>query len=89
VRQLSAVFEKGVVTVDFVSQEIQVHEESGTRVPNHSVKEPLMLELKEYVTAISEGRQPLVTGKDGLMVTRIAEAALASSRTSSPIFVGG
>ena len=89
VRQLSAVFEKAVVTLDFISQEIQVHEESGTQVPKHTFQEPLMLELKEYAAAIAEGRQPLVTGKDGLMVTRIAEAVLASSRTSSPIFVGG
>jgi UDP-N-acetylglucosamine 3-dehydrogenase len=89
VRQLSAVFEKAVVTVDFISQEIQVHEESGTQVPKHTVQEPLMLELKEYASAIAEGRQPLVTGRDGLMVTRIAEAVLASSRTSSPIFVSG
>ncbi len=87
VRQLSAVFEKAVVTLDFISQEIQVHEEAGTRVPKHAVQEPLMLELKEYVAAIAEGRQPLVTGKDGLMVTKIAEAVLASSKTSSPIFV--
>lgn len=87
VREMSAVFEKAVVTLDFISQEIQVHEEAGTKVPKHTIQEPLMLELKEYVAAISEGRQPLVTGKDGLMVTRIAEAVLASSRTSSPIFV--
>ena len=75
------------MTLDFISQEIQVHEEAGTRVPKHTVQEPLMLELKEYAAAIAEGRQPLVTGKDGLMVTRIAEAVLASSKTSSPIFV--
>ncbi|MDA4118086.1 MAG: Gfo/Idh/MocA family oxidoreductase [Thaumarchaeota archaeon] len=87
VRSLSAVFEKAVVTLDFVSQEIQIHEETGTRVPHHTVQEPLMLELKEYVAAITEGRQPLVNGKDGLMVTKIAEAVLASSRTSSPIFI--
>ena len=77
-----------MVTLDFITQEIQVHEESGTKVPKHTFEEPLMLELKEYVSAIAEGRQPLVTGKDGLMVTRIAEAVLASSRTSSPIFLG-
>ena len=46
-----------------------------------------MLELKEYAAAIAEGRQPHRDGKDGLMVTRIAEAVLASSKTSSPIFV--
>jgi UDP-N-acetylglucosamine 3-dehydrogenase len=87
VRQLSAVFEKAVVTLDFITQEIRVHEESGTKVPNHAFQEPLMLELKEFAAAIAEGRQPIVTGKDGLMVTRIAEAVLASSKTSSPIFV--
>ena len=87
VRQLSAVFEKAVVTLDFITQEIQVHEESGTNVPKHTVQEPLMLELKEYASAISDKRQPLVTGMDGLMVTRIAEAVLASSETSAPIFM--
>jgi UDP-N-acetylglucosamine 3-dehydrogenase len=87
VRQLEAVCEKAVVTLDFITQEIQVHEESGTKVPKHTFQEPLMLELKEYTSAIAEGRQPLVTGKDGLMVTRIAEAVLASSKSSSPIFL--
>jgi UDP-N-acetylglucosamine 3-dehydrogenase len=86
-RDLSAVFEKAVVTLDFISQEIRVHEEAGTRVPKHTVQEPLMLELKEYSAAIAEGRQPIVTGKDGLMVTRVAEAVLASSKTSSPVFL--
>ena len=37
VRQLSAVFEKGVVTVDFISQEIQVHEESADEGPQPQV----------------------------------------------------
>jgi UDP-N-acetylglucosamine 3-dehydrogenase len=86
VREMNAVFEKGVVTVDFISQEIQIHEEDGTRVPTHRAQEPLMLELTAYVDAIAEGKQPIVTGKDGLMVTKIAEAVLASSKTSSPIF---
>jgi UDP-N-acetylglucosamine 3-dehydrogenase len=88
VRELSAVFEKAVVTVDFVSQEMQIHEETGTKVPQHVFQEPLTLELKEYAAAIHEGREPLVKGRDGLMVTKIAEAVLASSKTSSPIFLG-
>jgi len=88
VRQLSAVFEKAVVTVDFISQEMQIHEEAGTKVPQHAFEEPLMLELKEYAAAIKEGREPLVKGRDGLMVTKVAEAVLASSKTSSPVFLG-
>src|SRR5437867_585514 len=87
VRTLEAVFENGVVNVDFVSQQTQVHEEDGTRMPKLVIQEPLMLELKEYLAAIEEKRQPLVRGEDGLMVTRIAEAVLASSHSGTPIFM--
>ncbi len=87
VRQLDAVFEKGVVTVNFITQEMQVHEENETKVPQHVVQEPLTLELKEFVSSIQEKRPALVTGKDGLNVIRIAEAVLASSKTGSPILL--
>jgi predicted dehydrogenase len=66
---------------------MQVHEETETKVPQHAFQEPLTLELKEFLTAIKEKRQALVTGKDGLNVIRIAEAVLASSQTGSPIFL--
>jgi len=88
VRTLEAVFANGVVSVDFVTQQTQIHEEEGTRMPKLNIQEPLMLELREYVTAIEQKRQPLVRGEDGLMVTKIAEAVLASSRSGTPIFLG-
>jgi UDP-N-acetylglucosamine 3-dehydrogenase len=91
VRSLSAVFTKGVVTVDFVTQEMQVHEGEGTNIPARfpAPQEPLLLEMKEYLAAIQENRKPLVTGQDGLHVTKIAEAALASSSSGAPIYFGG
>ena len=87
IRELTAVFTGGVATVDFITQEMQIHEESGTIVPKHAVQEPLTLELKEFVSAIQEKRKPLVTAKDGLNVIRIAEAALASSKSGSAIYL--
>jgi UDP-N-acetylglucosamine 3-dehydrogenase len=87
VRTLTAVFAKGVATVDFVTQEMRIHEENGTKIPKSIYQEPLMLELKEYVSAIEEKRSPLVTGKDGLSATRIVEAILASSKSGSPIYL--
>jgi UDP-N-acetylglucosamine 3-dehydrogenase len=87
VRQLDAVFARGVVTVNFITQEMQVHDENETKVPQHSFQEPLTLELKEFVYAIQEKRPALVTGKDGLNVIRVAEAVLASSKTGTPIFL--
>jgi UDP-N-acetylglucosamine 3-dehydrogenase len=88
VRTLSAVFTGAVIDVDFVSQQTSVHEEHGTTVPTRTVQEPLMLELKEYVSAIQEKRKPLVTGHDGMMATKIAEAVLASSSSGAPIYLG-
>ena len=87
VRTLTAVFLNGVVDVDFVSQQTEIHEEKGTTIPTRSPQEPLMLELREFVTAIREGRQPLVTGEDGLKATRVAEAVLASSASGAPIYL--
>ncbi len=88
VRTLSAVFTGGVVDVDFVSQQTSIHEAGGTRVPIRPVQEPLMLELKEFTSAVAERRAPLVTGEDGLRATRVAEAILASSSSGTPIYLG-
>jgi UDP-N-acetylglucosamine 3-dehydrogenase len=88
VRTLSAVFSGGVVDVDFVTQKTSIHEGAATTIPTTAFQEPLMLELREFVTAIQEKRQPLVTGKDGLNVTRVAEAVLASGSSGTPIFLG-
>ncbi len=88
VRTLSAVFSGGVVDVDFVTQKTSIHEGAATTVPTKAYQEPLMLELREFVTALQEKRQPLVTGRDGLNVTRVAEAALASSTSGTPIYLG-
>ena len=88
VRTLSAVFSGGVVDVDFVTQKTSIHEGAATTVPTTAYQEPLMLEMSEFVRALQEKRQPLVTGRDGLNVTRVAEAALASSSSRTPIFLG-
>jgi len=88
VRTLSAVFSGGVVDVDFVTQKTTIHEGANTTIPTRPFQEPLKLELKEFVNAIQEKRQPLVTPKDGLNVIRVAEAVLASSSSGVPIYLG-
>ena len=87
VRTLTAVFSGGVVDVDFVTQKISMHEGNQTTVPTRPFQEPLMLELKEFVSAVEQGRPPLVRGEDGMKTTRIAEAVLASSSTGTPIYL--
>jgi len=88
VRTLSAVFSGGVVDVDFVTQQTSIHEGAATTVSTRPFQEPLMLELKEFITSIQEHRPALITGKDGLNVIRVAEAVLASSSSGTPIYLG-
>jgi UDP-N-acetylglucosamine 3-dehydrogenase len=87
VRTLTAVFSGGVIDVDFVTQQRSIHQDNVTTVPKMIVQEPLMLEMKEFVKAVDEKRQPLVTGEDGLKTTKIAEAVLASSSSGTPIYL--
>jgi UDP-N-acetylglucosamine 3-dehydrogenase len=87
VRTLTAVFSNGVVDVDFVTQQTMVHMENETSLPKRAYQEPLMLELKEFVSAVKEKRRPLVTGEDGLRATVLAEAVLASSSSGAPIYL--
>jgi predicted dehydrogenase len=88
VRTLSAVFSGGVIDVDFVTQTTSVHEGAMTTVPTRPYQEPLMLEMKEFVTALQEKRRPLVSGEDGLHAIQVAEAVLASSASGAPIYLG-
>ena len=88
VRTLSAVFSGGVVDVDFVTQKTSIHVGAATTVPTVPFQEPLMLELRGFVNDMQENRQPLVTGRDGLNVTRVAEAVLASSSSGTPVYLG-
>ncbi len=88
VRTLSAVFSGGVVDVDFVTQQTSVHEGSVTTTPTRQYQEPLMLEMKAFVSALEQNRSPLVTGEDGYKATLIAEAVLASSSSKTPIYLG-
>jgi UDP-N-acetylglucosamine 3-dehydrogenase len=88
VRTLSAVFSGGVVDVDFVTQKTSIHEGAATTVPTAPIQEPLMLELRGFVSSLQEKKQPLVTGRDGLNVIRVAEAVLASSSSGTPIYLG-
>jgi UDP-N-acetylglucosamine 3-dehydrogenase len=88
VRTLNAVFSGGTVDVDFVTQKTSVHQGSATTMPERPYQEPLMLEMKEFVSALREKRRPLVTGEDGLKAIVVAEAVLASSASGAPIYLG-
>lgn len=87
VRQFITVCTGGIITIDFITQEVSIDDASGTSVQIGKKEEPLMLELKSFVESVRSRKPPLVTGTDALKTARIAEAALASSKTGSPIYL--
>jgi UDP-N-acetylglucosamine 3-dehydrogenase len=89
VRTFSAVCTEGTVNGDFITQEIRIDHGEATIIPRRQqFQEPLVLELQSFVDVIGGRRkQPVVTSIEATNVTKVAEAALLSSETGSPIYL--
>jgi UDP-N-acetylglucosamine 3-dehydrogenase len=88
VRRFSAVCSEGTITGDFITQEIRIDDENQTLIPRRNIREPLSLELENFVKSLSGSiTKYLVTPEDATAVTKIAEAALISSNTGTPVYL--
>src|ERR687888_751479 len=89
VRTFSAVCTDGIITGDFITQQIKIDHGEATIIPRrHQFQEPLPLELKSFLDAIDKKiSRPVVSADDATCVTKVAEAALLSSNTGSPIYL--
>jgi len=85
VRKLIVTGSKGIVTLDYLSQEIIIETEEKTFIPRYKWEEPLKRELKHFIRCIIENKQPLVSGLDGLKALIICEAALKSAAKGKSI----
>jgi UDP-N-acetylglucosamine 3-dehydrogenase len=89
VRTFSAVCTEGTVNGDFITQEIRINHADATIIPRRQqFQEPLVLELQSFIEVLEGKRkQPVVTPEEATNVTKVAEAALLSSETGSPIYL--
>ena len=88
VRRFSAVCSEGIISGDFITQEIKIDDENKTLIPRRRFQEPLTLELENFLQSLSgKITKFLVTPEDASAVTKIAEAALISSNTGAPVFL--
>jgi UDP-N-acetylglucosamine 3-dehydrogenase len=79
VRRLTVTGSEGVIRVEYLSQLVSVERlDEFTRIDN-GYREPLGLELRDFVDAVLDDRKPTVTGVDGVNALKICEAALRSS----------
>jgi UDP-N-acetylglucosamine 3-dehydrogenase len=89
VRKFSAVCTEGIITGDYITQGIKIDYGEATIIPRRvKFQEPLTLELQSFLDVIAgKIRTPVVTPEDATNVTKVAEAALLSSNTGSPIYL--
>ncbi len=101
VRKLSLTCSKNFVELDYVKQSLvisssslgefdpfnlyQVHLEYDIRRVSIQKEEPLKNELKDFLGAVTEKKEPLVSGADGLQTMRVIMAAAESSKTKNRI----
>jgi len=94
IRKLFLTCSKSFVEADYISQSLTISSSSfkdidemnlyNVRIQNNinkvsiEKKEPLKNEIEDFISAINNHNKPLVTGKDGLMALKIAEASTKS-----------
>ena len=92
-RKLLFHFSDRVIEVDFVTKEIRIVKESGTRVIKHQTKtEPLRTELEHFLQIIFKPRpKDIISADVGVRVVKIAERATrtADHPKKSVAVIGG
>jgi len=87
VRKFNAVCTEGIISSDFISQEVKIEKQNETEIPRHEKKEPLVLEIENFLGAVTGKNELLVKPEQAVNVTKIAEAALLSSQKGTPIYL--
>jgi len=87
VRTFNAVCTEGMISSDFISQEVKIKTDEREESPRNEKKEPLLLEIQNFLDAVNGRNDIIVKPRDAVNVTKIAEAALLSSQKGTPIYL--
>ena len=86
-RTFNAVCTDAIISSDFYTQEVKVERNYETFTPENEKKEPLLLEIQSFLGAIEGKNEIIVSAQQAVNVTKIAEAALLSSKQGVPIYL--
>jgi len=87
VRTFNAVCTEGIISSDFITQEVKIQTKNETEIPRKEMKEPLLLEIKNFLGAFEGKNELTVKSSEAVNVTKIAEASLLSSQKGTPIYL--
>ncbi len=87
VRTFNAICTEGIISSDFITQEVKIETNNDTVIQRKEKQEPLLMEIQNFLGAI-EGKNDLtVKAEQAVNVTKIAEAAVLSSQKGVPIYL--
>ena len=103
VRKVSLTCSQNFVEMDYINQNLQISSstikklDAGNlyRIPQEyeerkievEKREPLKNELSDFLDAIEKGKEPLVSGEEGLRILEIAHAAMQSAQKGEKISI--
>ncbi|MCS7095286.1 MAG: Gfo/Idh/MocA family oxidoreductase [Thaumarchaeota archaeon] len=80
-REMYVTGTQGVIRLEFLTREVVIEKSGGSYSPMVEQREPLRVELEEFVKSISEGKELTPNQIDGLISVAVADAVLLSLRT--------
>ena len=86
VREFEGVCSDAVISLDFITQEVKISGKETEILPVDK-KEPLSLEIQSFLGALEGKNELVVTPKQAVNVTKIAQASLLSSQKGTPIYL--
>ena len=87
VRHFNSICTDGIISSDFITQEIRIDTDKNSEITRNEKQEQLLVEIKNFVGAIKGENDLIVKPEDAVYVTKIAEAALLSSKQGAPIYL--
>lgn len=87
IREFHAICNDARISSDFITQEIKIEKQEETEHVENEKQEPLSIEIQSFLNAIEGNSEHIVTAQQAVNVSKIAEAALLSSRKGVPIYL--
>jgi UDP-N-acetylglucosamine 3-dehydrogenase len=84
VRTLVATGSEGIAYLDYIEQEVTVHNSHGIDTLDVQKAEPLKLEIEDFLRSISEGKKPSVDGIEGKAILNLALESSHNNFYASP-----